>query len=883
MSEPAKSENEIRDAALRLPADERADFLDRTCTADSKMRQRVESLLAERTTVRSSAASAPVGPTGTVMTDDDATIADTAPLSSDETVGDIIGRYKLIEKIGEGGFGLVYEAEQTEPVKRRVALKIIKLGMDTRQVVGRFEAERQALALMDHPNIAKVLDAGATETGRPFFVMEFVRGTKVTEYCDHNKLSTRKRLNLFVLVCRAIEHAHQKGIIHRDIKPSNILVTVNDGVAVPKVIDFGIAKATQGTLDGKTVFTMADQFIGTPAYMSPEQAEAGGMDIDTRSDIYSLGVLLYELLTGETPLESKNLLTRGFDEMRKLIREWEPQAPSMRLHKKKAEDQTTTAKRHSTDVPKLIRIVQGDLDWVVMKCLEKDRSRRYDSAAELTADIQRFLTNEPVLARPPSKLYRFQKLVRRNRLAFAAGSAILASLIIALFVTSWFVVKEKEERDLAEKASKNSDNARRIAEEALTQAETARQQSDVDLQHTEAARQQSSRDRARATAAEQKATDSEKAAELARQQAAASALQAQQDRDKANAADKAAADAEARAQTARQEADAATARALAESSNSVAATKLAASERTLRQKAELALGDEITARQKAEAAEAAANNEAVRSLETITNFLENLNGLPPAEALAVADVFSPAIDEKQLWTEQLLRQRGEWSARQGEWENAVAEFSRALALEPGNPKLYDALAPLLLQKGDLDGFRGTCARFVARFGATNDLGIVRLMARDCLFAPLPGVDIGPVAALAQRGMEGETNDYPLCESQLTFALSAFRQRQYAEAAEWAAKASGNSRTNAVCEAESSAVLALAQVQLKQTENARTALAKSKEIIDTKLPKLESGDLGPHWNEWIMANALAREAAGLIETPPAAIDPRISAQRLPSPP
>ena len=347
-------------------------------------------------------------------------------------------------------------AEQTEPVKRRVALKIIKLGMDTRQVVARFEAERQALALMDHPNIATVLDAGATDTGRPYFVMEFVHGTKITEYCDRNKLSTGKRLDLFILVCRAIEHAHQKGIIHRDIKPSNILVTLNDGVAVPKVIDFGIAKATLGNLTEKPVHTLADQFIGTPAYMSPEQAEAGGLDIDTRSDIYSLGVLLYELLTGETPLESKNLLARGFDEMRRLIREWEPQSPSSLLHKQKSGEQTSIARRHGTEAPKLIKMMRGDLDWVVMKCLEKDRTRRYDTAAELTAEIQRFLANEPVMARPPGNLYRFQKLVRRNRLAFAAGSAILASLIIGLCLTSWFYAKEKQERELAEKASENS-------------------------------------------------------------------------------------------------------------------------------------------------------------------------------------------------------------------------------------------------------------------------------------------------------------------------------------------------------------------------------------------------------------------------------------------
>jgi serine/threonine protein kinase len=830
---------------------------------------------AERTTVRSSEP-APSGPTGTVFVDPDATVDDSAVLSSVEAVGDFIGRYKLIEKIGEGGFGLVYEAEQTEPVKRRVALKIIKLGMDTRQVVARFEAERQALAMMDHPNIARVLDAGATETGRPYFVMEFVRGTKITEYCDQNKLSTRKRLNLFMQVCRAIEHAHQKGIIHRDIKPSNIIVTVNDGVPVPKVIDFGIAKAMQGTIDGKAAFTLADQFIGTPAYMSPEQAEGGGMDIDTRSDIYSLGVLLYELLTGETPLESKSLLSRGFDEMRKIIREWEPQPPSIRLHKKSSEDQTTTAKRHGTDAPKLIKIVRGDLDWVVMKCLEKDRSRRYDSAAELGADIQRFLTNEPVTARPPSKIYRFQKMVLRNRLAFATASAILASLIIALCVSAWFVVKEKQERDLAEKASRDSDNARRIAEEALTQAEAARKQSDVDLQHTEVARQQSSLDRSRAVAAEQKAADSQKAADLARQQATAALEQAREARDKASAAEKVAADA-------RQEAESATARALAEAAQRDEALKSAGAESALRKQAEAALAGAMVARQKAEAAEASAVAEASESRETISNYLEGLDALPPVDALMAADIFSPANDGKQPWAGQLWRQRGEWSAREGEWEDAMTNFSRALDLDPGNPKLYDALAALSLQRGDGDGLRQICARFLARFGATHDPAIDRMIARDFLLTPLPGTDIGPAVALARRLAAAGTNDDALCDSQLTFALAEYRQGHYAGAAEWADKAWGNSGRRPGCEAEACGALALAQQQLQQNETARQTLARARTIIDTKLPKLESGDLGPQWNQWIAANALAREAAAATPAPPSTNDARISVQPLPAHP
>jgi serine/threonine protein kinase len=876
MSEPQQSEKAILDAARRMTEKERTTFLEETCGADTHMRQRMESLLAADPPVR------PSGPSGTVVMDDDATVGTTTlGLFPEEAPGDVIGRYQLLEKLGEGGFGRVYVAEQTEPVKRLVALKIIKLGMDTRQVVARFEAERQALALMEHPNIAKVLDAGATDTGRPFFVMELVRGTKITEYCDRNKLPTRQRLNLFILVCRAIEHAHQKGIIHRDIKPSNIIVSLHDGVAVPKVIDFGIAKATQGNLTDKAVHTQFDQFIGTPAYMSPEQAEGGGLDIDTRSDIYSLGVLLYELLTGETPLESKNLLARGFDEIRRLIRDWEPQLPSIRLHKQKAEEQTTVARRHGTDAPKLIRMVRGDLDWVVMKCLEKDRTRRYDTAAQLTAEIQRFLANEPVMARPPSNLYRFQKLVRRNRLAFAAGSAILASLIIGLCVTSWFVVKEKQERLAAEKAGRDSDNARRIAEAALAQAEAARQQSDVDLKHTEAARQQSETDHAKAVAADKKAEASQKEAETAHQQADAArqqteiALQqAREDRNKAGLAEKAAMDSQAQAQTARQQAEAAETRASAETAKREAATKTAASETALRRQAEtardqaeVALQQATAARQQAEAAALTATRAATAIWETILP--ARLESLPPAAALQASQALFLPADAQQPWSAPVLRQRGAWRARMGDWTNAVADFSKALDLDPANLKTYDALAPLLVEKGEPDAFSRHAARFMARFGGTKDPAIARLVAMDCLFAPSSGVDMGTVAALARRALEAGTNDSHFCESELTMGLSEYRQGHYAGAADWFGKALAGSGQNADCEVQACAALAMAQQQLKQTDNARATLAKGMQIVATQLPKLESGDLGSEWRQWIMARVLMREATALIDAPPAA--------------
>src|SRR5271155_3281917 len=295
--------------------------------------------------------------------------------------------------------------------------------------------------MMDHPNIAKVFDAGATDTGRPYFVMELVRGIPITDYCDQNNLPPVQRLNLFIDVCHAIQHAHQKGVIHRDIKPSNILVTLHDGVPVPKVIDFGIAKATEGRLTDATVYTQLHQFIGTPAYMSPEQAEMSGLDIDTRSDIYSLGVLLYELLAGSTPFDPQELMSQGIEAMRKTIREKEPVRPSTRFATLKGEELTTTAKRRSADTSKLLHQLKGDLDWIVMKCLEKDRTRRYETANGLAADLKRHLADEPVLARPPSAAYKFQKAFRRNKLVFAAGVSVAAALLLGIIVSTWQSVR----------------------------------------------------------------------------------------------------------------------------------------------------------------------------------------------------------------------------------------------------------------------------------------------------------------------------------------------------------------------------------------------------------------------------------------------------------
>ena len=461
-----------------MPADKRPALLDAMCAGDPALRQRLDTLLAARQKADELSAKGAPAVVATIKLD--------PPHAGDEAVGKTIGRYKVLEKVGEGGCGVVYVAEQTEPVRRRVALKVIKLGMDTKQVVARFEAERQALAMMDHANIARVLDAGSTETGRPFFVMELVRGIRITDYCDQHNLSTKERLELFIKVCQAIQHAHQKGIIHRDIKPSNILVTLHDGVPVPKVIDFGIAKATEGRLTDGTVYTQLHQFIGTPAYMSPEQAEMSGLDIDTRSDIYSLGVLLYELLTGRTPFDSDELMSLGLDEMRKAIREKDPMRPSTRFATLEGEDLTATAKRRSTEISKLMHQLKGDLDWIVMKALEKDRTRRYETANGLAADLKRHLSNETVVARPPSSAYRFQKLVRRNKLAFAAGVAIAAALLLGTIASTWQSVRATRAKREALAAQASESVQRQKAEANEQKAITARAEETKLRQNAEA-------------------------------------------------------------------------------------------------------------------------------------------------------------------------------------------------------------------------------------------------------------------------------------------------------------------------------------------------------------------------------------------------------------
>ena len=453
MNDSPASDATLFNAALDRVGRERAAFLDEACRGDQERRARIDALLRAHHSAPESLA----GPIARAAADG----------RHQEVAGDQIGRYKLLLKIGEGGCGIVFMAEQEEPVRRRVALKVIKAGMDTREVVARFEAERQALALMDHPGICKVLDAGATAAGRPFFVMELVRGVPITKFCDEGHLAAVPRLQLFIEVCHAVQHAHQKGIIHRDLKPSNILVGLNDTTPAPKVIDFGIAKATQGRLTDSTLVTACEHFIGTPAYMSPEQAEMSGLDIDTRSDVYSLGVLLYELLTGRPPFDPKTLLVASRDELRRIIREVEPPKPSTHLATLPALDRTTIAQRRATEPAKLRLLLSGDLDWIVMKALEKNRVRRYETPAALADDIARYLGNEPVVARPPGTLYRTGKFVRRHRVGVAAGTAVVVALVAGTIISTAQAVRAKQAEHMANEERSRAIAARMRAENLL--------------------------------------------------------------------------------------------------------------------------------------------------------------------------------------------------------------------------------------------------------------------------------------------------------------------------------------------------------------------------------------------------------------------------------
>jgi eukaryotic-like serine/threonine-protein kinase len=906
-----------------------------------------------------SALCARCAPGGSALSNETAplkTIHLSPPLS--EKPGDRIGRYKLLQEIGEGGFGMVYMAEQEEPVRRRVALKIIKLGMDTKQVIARFEAERQALALMDHPNIAKALDAGATESGRPYFVMELVKGERITEYCDKNNLSTRERLDLFVHICHAIQHAHQKGIIHRDIKPSNILVTMHDGVPVPKVIDFGIAKATEQRLTEKTLFTALEQMIGTPAYMSPEQAEMTGIDIDTRSDIYSLGVLLYELLTGKTPFDAKELLAHGVDEMRRTIREQEPRRPSTRLTTMLDGELTTTAKRRQTDAPKLVHLVRGDLDWIVMKCLEKVRGRRYETANGLAMDIQRHLAQEPVLARPPSTAYRLQKLVRRNKGAFAAVGAVVAALLIGLGLSTWLYLREKAERQVAQAAEKKAEAAEKEAQAArLSEAQLRSETEAVRKTAGDEAAQlhdavkllnfgRTNLDQAenyyrQTLQMQRKLIGNDSPDVMTTLMGLAQVLRQEDKEPEAVAAQREAVDLERKLPGTD---DTALANSLGNlglmlQSDGKSAEAEQAFRESLAQLRRLAatgpagehsslgvvlhhlamvLQDQKALPEARSLADEAAllyqrhpdwpANEKQHALQVLGNILAELHATDygalasyeslarerladdqkqwpndPAQWKNSSESLAALLNTEHKYTEadqvlenllprstmsqsqraEALAARANIRAQNGRWREAAADYASLIELEPTDHLSYHLLAPLLVQSGDLEGYRRLCARLLARCGSTNDPFVAERMAKACLILPGSGVDLAAVGQLAETAVTVGKNDPSLPFFQFVKGFAEYRQDHFASAIEWEQKAFATPRVD-FRDAEAWMVLAMAYDQLKRTDEAHNALAKGIEIINRHVPKPESGYIGRDWNDWLIAQALMKEAKELIE-------------------
>ena len=718
--------------------------------------------------------------------------------------GDRVGRYRILQQIGEGGHGLVYMAEQEEPVRRKVALKVIKLGMDTAYVVARFEAERQALALMDHPNIARVFDGGATETGRPYFVMELVRGVPITDFCDQGKLGTRERLELFIQVCHAVQHAHQKGIIHRDIKPSNILVTINDGVPVPKVIDFGIAKAMEVPLTEKTLFTRFELFLGTPAYMSPEQAVLTSLDVDTRGDIYSLGVLLYELLTGTTPFDGKALLAAGLDEFRRTIREQDPVLPSNRLKALLPEALTTAASRRGTEAPKLIQSLRGDLDWIVVKCLEKNRARRYETANALAMDVMRYLRNEPVLARPPAKLYRLQKMVRRNKVLFASAGAVTAALVIGLVVSLFLLFQERVARAAAVAAEHKAET------EILNTQETVRLLREI-LNR----------------AGSVKGLDTRPLIDFLDRTAREMPLNLKKDPQLEQ-----------------------------EVRNTLALLYLDFGEE---QKAE-----DMVRKALAISSEHPGDNGSV-PIEALMVLSEVLLGEKKyADAEQFFDESPIVLARLQAKDPRILSIRAVLYARLGRWNKAVADFSTLIQVAPDYEEAYLSLAALLVQTGDAATYRSLRGRILARFGTgARSSSLANQRATVCLLLPATDAELALAAQQADLAMslgQGRSNE---AWCQFCKGLAEYRQGHSSDALSWIRRSLAAKGENGRLGVECYMVLSMAEHQLGHDKEAQEAFFKGATVLQSQMPSLEGGDLTGGWIDWLSANALMHEAQGFF--------------------
>jgi serine/threonine protein kinase/tetratricopeptide (TPR) repeat protein len=804
------------EALERTDPQDRAAFLDQACHGDPALRARIDRLLAQHEHAGEFLESSPLALSATV----DRAVT--------EGPGSIIGPYKLLQQIGEGGMGTIYMAEQTRPVRRLVALKIIKPGMDSARVIARFEAERQALALMDHPHIARVLDAGTTASGRPYFVMELVKGTPITQYCDEHRLTPRQRLELFVPVCQALQHAHQKGIIHRDIKPSNVLVAPYDGKPVPKVIDFGVAKAAGQRLTERTLFTEFGAVVGTIEYMSPEQAELNNQDIDTRSDIYSLGVLLYELLTGTTPLSKQSLQQAGFSEMLRRIREEEPPRPSLRLTTSQDSLPSISAQRQM-DPAKLTRLVRGELDWIVMRALEKDRSRRYETANGLARDLERYLADEPVEACPPSAVYRLKKVLRRYRGPVLGAAVVLLALAAGVVASTWQAVR-----------------ARRAEREAVLAREQEAQQ-----------RQRVEEQRNRAVQAEAVARANEqKTRELSVQIEDLVVV------FNANLGQLSFANLDFAIGFHEQVLAALREVLPPDNPSTLLYMNTLAAVYRLAGKLDRAVA---IYEQALPAMKAKLGADHPTSLDTMIN----LAAMYEAQGqLARADVLwqearvnrlnRPAAEirsEDGPW----LWQRGSRYVNSGQYHKAAPYYAAALKYSDDHALWFES-AHLWLQLGDKELYRRHCQEMLRRFGDTEDPVVAHRTAKTCLLLPEAVGDRALLGRLADRAVADTNNDlYP--HFLLTRALAYLRAGEFARAGEVLEKRlapdpQGWWHPNG----PAFLVLAMAHHRQGHAEEAARALGKARAIME------RTGYLASPWNDWLVFQLFRREAEALIAPP-----------------